>query len=151
MRNKDESFQSWCSDWFYSTLYEFTLRIACFVVTASFRRKLFAKRLQDLILNWLNYRVELSVSKCSLFRVTLKTVSRKYTLGLLWKVLKEGHIICCLFVLHTTLSTAVYRVIIIAEIHIALTVLPVLPVFVHLNNDDVGRYSKVQCHLAPLI
>jgi len=130
--------------------------------TAFFRPKLFVKGLQDLILNWLNYGVELSVSKCLivsqqvfnsgsspmfLFRVSLKTVSRTHTLRLLWKVLKESRIICCLHVLHNNLSIAFNIVIIIAAIHIAVTVLPVLSVFVHLNNDDVGRYSKVQCHL----
>ena len=144
---------------FYRTPYEATLRIARFVITASFRQKLFAKGLKDLILNWLDYRIELSVSKClirfrircSLFRVFLKTLSRTHTLGLLWKVLKEGHIIYCLYVLHTTLITADNIVIIIVEIHITVTVLPILLVFVHLNNDYVGRYSKVQCHLTPLI
>jgi hypothetical protein len=67
------------------------------------------------------------------------------------KVLKEDHIICCLYVLHTTLNTADNTVIIIVEIHNAVTVLPILPVFVHVNNDDRCRYSKVQCHLTPLI
>jgi hypothetical protein len=83
--------------------------------------------------------------------VFLKTVSRKHTSGLLWKILKESHIICCLYVLHNNLSTAVNIVKIFDAIHIAVTVLPVLPVFVSVNNDDVGRYSKVQCHFTPLI
>lgn len=131
----------------------------CLPCHHTFKKKIICKGLQNLILNWLNYRIELSVSRClirfqvrcSLIRVFLKTVSLTHMLGLLWKVLKEGYIICCQYVLHTNISTAVNIEIIIVEIHIAFTVLLVLQLFVHLNNDYLGRYSKVQCHLAQFI
>jgi hypothetical protein len=71
------------------------MRIARFAITASFRRILFAKGVQDWTPNLLNCRMELLASKClirfqvhySLFRVFLNTVSCTHTVGLLWKVL----------------------------------------------------------------
>lgn len=151
-------FQSWCSDVFYRAAYETTMRIARFAITASFRRILFEKWVKDLTPDLLNCRMNLLASKClirfqanySLFRVFLNTVSCTHTVGLLWKVLKEWHIIWCLYVLHTALTTSFNITVIIVEILIPVTVLPGVPVFVHLSNDDVDRYCKAQCHVTPL-
>jgi hypothetical protein len=159
VRNLCVSLQTWCPDLFYKTPYDATLFIARFAITAYYRPKFFARGTQNVILKFFYDIIELPASnclvrfkvRCSLFPVFLNTISHTYKVGLLSKVHKEGGIICCLFVLHTTLSTSINIVIIFyCWEYITIVVLLALPVFVPLDNDDKDRHSKVQCHLTPL-